>query len=212
MVEGALCLYPHRARRARAEVDPHDHRVRGSRTEARQRILAAGNVGTVAAGEAPRAVEAQPDSASCAPPRLEDRCEDEDCASRKTREGGARRIRGSTVAVADTPRRPSSRLLGRRNAGHRAIRGVERAIRSRAPAWHRQEPEGLRPGSDRQCGNDLHHLRNGTASAALRRELRPRAPGVVVTRELEKQGVQRPALLGIEWRQELLLDLLGDRA
>ena len=79
--EGALCLRAHRARRSRAEVDTHDHRIRGRRPGAIQLVFAAGDVGAVTAWVAFRPVEPQVDPSLRRAPGLIDDCEDDDAVA-----------------------------------------------------------------------------------------------------------------------------------
>jgi len=154
VVECVLCLCTHRSRRGRAEVDADDDGICACWSRPDERILAAGDIGAVAAGMTSRVGEAQIDP-SLHVRRLVDDRKDKDGAPRQPGEGCVRGIRRRPIAVADAPYHPRRRLLRRCRANRRAVRGAERPTRPGLPTRQRPEPRWPAPGSERNRGHQL---------------------------------------------------------
>ena len=174
MVEGALGRRSHGGRGRRAEVDAHDHRIRGLRSGTCKRIFAARDVGSITTRVASRTVEAKDDSLLRGRRRLVDRREDDDRVRRELREGGVGWICGPPVTVRGASCHPCRRLLWRCVARSRAIGGVERAIGSRPPAGQGPETQWLRPRRKRERDNRLDHASQSRRRALFVRRARRR--------------------------------------
>jgi hypothetical protein len=156
-VERELGPGAHGSGRGRAEVDADDYGVRETWACTGEPVFAACDVGAIATGIASRSIQTQDDPFLRGLRRLVDDRKDDDASPREPRQRRVRRIRRAPISKADAVCHPRGRLLGRRDALHRPVRGVERPICAPLPARQGTELQRLCPWRNRYRGDQFDH-------------------------------------------------------